>query len=275
MNLKALLIGALHEDMPNGDATTDNLGIGPRPGIARVVAKQDLVLSGSMVFEQAMLALEPEAKVQFHFEDGQSVIKGQIVCTIHGDLVAILKAERVALNFLMRLSGIATMTSAFVKAVAGTSTKILDTRKTTPGLRELEKRAVTHGGGTNHRMSLSDAILIKDNHIAMMGGITPAVLRIRERSNLPIEVETKTLEEVHEAAGLKVHRILLDNMDLLTLQHAVGLIPDEIEIEASGNMTLARVRDVALTGVDFISVGALTHSVTASDLSLLFDWGKK
>lgn len=275
MNLKALLIGALHEDMPNGDATTDNLGIGPRPGIARVVAKQDLVLSGSMVFEQAMLALEPEAKVQFHFEDGQSVIKGQIVCTIHGDLVAILKAERVALNFLMRLSGIATMTSAFVKAVAGTSTKILDTRKTTPGLRELEKRAVTHGGGTNHRMSLSDAILIKDNHIAMMGGITPAVLRIRERSNLPIEVETKTLEEVHEAAGLKVHRVLLDNMDLLTLQHAVGLIPDEIEIEASGNMTLARVRDVALTGVDFISVGALTHSVTASDLSLLFDWGKK
>lgn len=212
------------------------------------------------------------AKLKWHFEEGELVLRGQIACSLQGDLIQILKAERVSLNFLMHLSGIATLTSHFVKEVQGTKCKILDTRKTTPGYRDLEKRAVVHGGGENHRLNLSSAILIKDNHIAVMKGVRTAVLRTREHSELPIEVEARSLAEVKECVELKVERILLDNMNNQQLAEAVKLIPPTTKIEASGNMVLERIAQVARLGVDYISVGALTHSAPSADLSLMFDW---
>lgn len=272
MTLSELIRAAIKEDMPQGDVTTESLALKPKIGRARLRAKEDILLSGTAPFEQTMSLLEPNCRVKWHFEEGDKILKSQIICTIEGDLVQILKAERVALNFLGRLSGIATLTHAFVKQLEGLSTRILDTRKTTPGFRELEKRAVVHGGGLNHRMNLSTAILIKDNHITVMGGIKNAILRVREHSNLPIEVEARTLAEVKEAVEMKAHRILLDNMDNAMLTEALRLIPAGIETEASGNMKLERVRSVAELGVNFISVGALTHSAPCADVSLEFDW---
>lgn len=279
MNLADLIRAALKEDMPNGDLTTECLGLAPRFGQARLMAKQDLVLSGTGPFEQTVEMLEPTSKVQWHFREGDRVLNRQIICHITGDLIQILKAERVALNFVGRLSGIATLTSRFVDEVQHTSTKILDTRKTTPGYRDLEKKAVAHGGGTNHRFGLSDAILIKDNHIMVAGGLRKAVERIRENTKEKIEVECGTLEDVVEAIDLKVDRVLLDNMDNEALAMAVNLIETDFQssgrrvfTEASGNMSLSRVKSVAELGVDFISVGALTHSAPTADISLLFDW---
>lgn len=272
MNLGELIKIALHEDMPNGDLTTESLGLTPRIGRARLIAKQDMVLSGSPAFEQAIQYLEPTAKLKWHFEDGDTVLNRQIICTLYGDLVQILKGERVGLNFLMHLSGIATLTQKFVQKVSGTRTQILDTRKTTPGLRGLEKRAVVHGGGKNHRLNLSTAILIKDNHISIMGGIRSAVERVRDNSDAPIEVEAKTLEEVRECVEMKVQRILLDNMNNELLAQSLSVIPAEIETEASGNMSLDRVASVASLGVQYISVGALTHSAPSADISLMFEW---
>ncbi len=272
MTLIELIRAAIKEDMPSGDVTTEALALKPRQGRSRLKAKEDLVLSGAMAFEQTILNLEPNCKVKWHFEESDLVLKNQIICTVEGDLVQILKAERVALNFLGHLSGIATITRHFVNALKGTKTRILDTRKTTPGFRELEKKAVVHGGGLNHRMDLSTAILIKDNHIAVMKGIAAAVSRVREHSQLPIEVEATDLEDVKAAVAQKPQRILLDNMDNDTLRKSCAIIPDEIETEASGNMTLDRVRSVAEIGIDFISVGALTHSAPCADVSLVFDW---
>lgn len=272
MTIHELIKAALKEDMPMGDITTESLAVKPKQGEAILKAKADLVLSGSVVFEQTLLLLEPHVKIKWLFEEGDLVYKGQNICAIEGDLIQILKAERVALNFLGQLSGIATLTRQFVKAVEGTKTRILDTRKTTPLFRELEKRAVVHGGGMNHRFNLSDAILIKDNHISLMGGITKAVERTRQHTDLPIEVETSNLEQVKEAVSLRVHRILLDNMNNEMLIQALKLIPDFVKTEASGNMSLDRVGSVASLGVDFISVGALTHSAPCADVSLLFDW---
>jgi len=272
MTLQELIRIAIKEDMPHGDVTTESLALKPRQGRARLKAKEDIVLSGAAAFELTMHAIEPNAKVKWHFEEGDEILKGQNICTVEGDLVLILKAERIALNFLGHLSGISTFTRRFVKAVAGTKTKILDTRKTTPGHRELEKKAVVHGGGQNHRLNLSTAILIKDNHISVMGGIAKAITRVREHSNLPIEVEASTLQEVQEAIEMKASRILLDNMDNETMKKAQALIPAGIETEASGNMTVERVKSVAELGVNFISVGALTHSAPCADVSLVFDW---
>ena len=272
MNISELIRAALKEDMPTGDLTTESLALAPRQGRAKLIAKQDLILSGTAPFEQTMHMLEPSAKLKWHFEEGDKVLNKQIICSLQGDLIQILKAERVALNFLMHLSGIATFTSEFVKRVEPFGTKILDTRKTLPGYRELEKRAVFHGGGMNHRMNLSSAVLVKDNHISVMGGITAAVARIREHTQTPIEVEARTLEDVKECVSLKVNRILLDNMNNEMLKAALDLIPEEIETEASGNMNLERVGTVAEIGVDFISVGALTHSAPSADVSLMFQW---
>lgn len=272
MTLLELIRAAIREDMPTGDLTTESLALTPRPGRARLIAKEDLVLSGTMAFEQTVHMLEPGAKIKWHFEEGDKVLSKQIICTIQADLIQVLKAERVALNFLGHLSGIATYTSKFVAAVAGTRTKILDTRKTTPGYRELEKKAVLHGGGVNHRFNLSSAILIKDNHISIMNGIKPAIDRVRSHSNLPIEVEADSLQKVKEAVQMNVQRILLDNMNNEILGQALAMIPSNIETEASGNMSLERVRSVANLGVNFISVGALTHSAPVADISLLFDW---
>lgn len=273
MTLFDLITAALQEDLPEGDLTTDSLSLAERMGRARLVAKQDLFLSGTSAFEQTVLMLEPQAKIKWHFQEGDSVLKGQIVCTIQGNLIQILKAERTALNFIMHFSGIATLTNQFVVA-AGFHTKILDTRKTLPGYRQLEKRAVLHGGGTNHRMDLSSAIMIKDNHIAVAGGIENAVNQVRARSQAPIEVEASNLEDVKVCVRLRVSRILLDNMNNEMLEQALVLIPKEIETEASGNMSLERIPSVAKLGVTFISVGALTHSAPAADFSLQFLWNE-
>lgn len=268
-----LVKSALKEDMPSGDVTTESLAMKPKAGEATLKAKEDLILSGANAFEETMLFLEPHGKVKWHFNEGDLIYKGQNICSIEGDLIQILKAERVALNFLGRLSGIATLTRKFVREVEGTATQILDTRKTTPLLRHLEKRAVQHGGGHNHRFNLSEAVLLKDNHISLMGGITKAVERLRQHCALPVEVEASNLEQVRECVSLHVERILLDNMDNETLAMALELIPDTIKTEASGNMTLSRVGAVARLGVNYISVGALTHSAPTADVSLLFDWG--
>lgn len=272
MTLLELIRAAIKEDMPNGDVTTEALALKPRNGRARLKAKEDMVLSGAMAFEQTMLSLEPNCKVKWHFEEGDEILKNQIICTLEGDLLQILKAERVALNFLGHLSGIATFTRRFVKLLAGTETKVLDTRKTTPGFRELEKKAVTHGGGVNHRLNLSTAVLLKDNHIAVLGGIRAAVQRVREHTQLPIEVEAGSIEDVKVAVDMKVHRILLDNMSNEILKEARALIPRTIQTEASGNINLERVRSIADLGIDFVSVGALTHSAPCADVSLVFDW---
>lgn len=272
MTLIDLIQAALREDMPHGDLTTDSLALAPRLGQARLIAKEDLILSGTLPFEQTVHALDPQARVQWHFKEGDQVLDRQVVCHITGDLIQVLKAERVALNFIGHLSGIATLTRCFVREVEHTQTKILDTRKTLPAYRELEKRAVMHGGGQNHRYNLSEAILIKDNHILVAGGITKAIERVREHTGERIEVECSSLDEVRDAVDLKVERLLLDNMSNEMLRDALNIIPDNIIVEASGNMTVDRVRSVAELGVDFISVGAITHSAPNADLSLLFDW---
>lgn len=273
MNTLDLIKAAIKEDIPSGDVTTESLALKPKLGEAILKAKEDLILSGANAFEETVLYLEPQAKVKWHFNEGDLIYKGQNICSIEGDLIQILKAERVALNFLGRLSGIATLTRKFVKEVEGTKTKILDTRKTTPLLRNLEKRAVQHGGGLNHRFNLSEAVLIKDNHITLMGGITKVVTRLKQHCDLPLEVEASSLAQVEECVSLGVQRILLDNMTNEMMAAALKMIPANVQTEASGNMNLSRVKAVAELGVDFISIGALTHSAPCADVSLLFDWG--
>ena len=272
MNLPEMIRLAYAEDIPGTDVTTDGLGLGAREGDARLVAKEDLVLAGRHVFEDCVRFLAPDMKLSWQFKDGDFVLDRQTVCWLKGDLVSLLKAERVALNFLGRLSGIATLTRCFVQAVQGTPCRILDTRKTTPLHRALEKEAVRAGGGANHRMNLSDAILIKENHVRAAGGMAEAIRAVRARTSEPIEVECATLAEVEIALGERVQRLLLDNMSTADMKRARERIPAMIQVEASGNMTLERVREVAETGVDFISVGALTHSAPGADFSLLFDW---
>ncbi len=272
MTVLELIKLAIKEDLPLGDITTESLAVRPKQGEAILKAKADLVLSGTVAFEETVQFLEPHVKIKWLFNEGDFIYKNQTLCSIEGDLIQVLKAERVALNFLGKLSGIASLTRQFVKAIEGSQTRILDTRKTTPLFRELEKKAVIHGGGLNHRFNLSDAILIKDNHISLMGGITKAVLRTRQHTDLAIEVEASSLDQVKECIDLRVDRILLDNMNNEKLSEALAIIPDHIQTEASGNMTLDRVGSVSKLGVDFISVGALTHSAPCADISLLFDW---
>jgi nicotinate-nucleotide pyrophosphorylase (carboxylating) len=272
MKLSELIEQAYAEDLPHGDLTTDNLGIEERVGDARLVAKEDLVLAGRDVFEACMKFAAPGASLRWQFSNGDFVLAQQTVCWLRGDLLPILRAERVALNFLGRLSGIATLTRCFVAETRETDCKILDTRKTTPLLRALERQAVKAGGGLNHRANLSTAVLIKENHIRAAGSISKAVRAIRRKVDSPLEVECSNLEEVKSAVAENVDRILLDNMSDEDMALARKLIPASIEIEASGNMTLERIRAVAKLGVDFISVGALTHSAPCADFSLLFEW---
>lgn len=272
MNLRQLIEKAYAEDIPRGDLTTDNLGLDERLGDAQLIAKEDLVVAGIQVFEECVHHIDPSAKLRWQFKDGDLALNRQTVCWIKGDLIKLLRAERVALNFLGRLSGIATLTRCFVQETKGTECKILDTRKTTPLLRGLEKAAVRAGGGVNHRMNLSDAVLVKENHIRAVGSIGAAIASIRERYSGPIEVECRTIDEVQVAVKERVDRILLDNMSTTEMKSAREIIPSMISVEASGNMTVERIRDVAATGVDFISVGALTHSAPCADFSLMFDW---
>jgi nicotinate-nucleotide pyrophosphorylase (carboxylating) len=272
VDLKTLLDEAATEDAPNGDITTDNLNIEDRDIRAKRVAKEDIVLSGSGLFENVVLYFAPRAQLKWEFKDSQLVLKGQILCVIKAKAGPLLKAERIGLNFLGHLSGIATITRCYVDKIKHTKTKILDTRKTLPLYRELQKRAVRDGGGVNHRLNLSAAIMIKDNHIQAAGSITEAVHRLRQETDRPIEVEAANLDQVKEAVGLKVSRIMLDNMSTPMMKEALALIPIAIESEASGNMNLDRIKEIAELGVDYISVGALTHSAPTADVSLRFEW---
>lgn len=267
--LKELVQHALDEDSANQDVTTIALQLGARQGRAKVVAKEDLVLAGCDIFEEVFQALSNEFQLKWHFHEGDVVLKGQNVVTLKGPLSALLTGERVALNFLGRLSGIATLTKVFVRQIEHTSCKLLDTRKTTPLLRRLEKQAVRAGGGTNHRMGLGDAVLIKENHIQAAGGLRQAIELVQKNSQLPLEVEVSTLEDVKTAVQMGAQRLLLDNMSTSEMAEALRVIPGNVATEASGNMTVDRVREVAELGVNFISVGAITHSAPCSDLSML------
>lgn len=271
--LSRIIEFALAEDIHTGDITTDTVVPPGRSGRARLIAKEPMVLAGLDVARQVFLAVDPSLRFTPRAADGDQLAVGTVMAEVEGDAASLLKGERVALNFLQRLCGIATVTSRYVAAVAGTGARIVDTRKTTPGLRVLEKYAVRVGGGTNHRTGLYDGVLIKENHIAAAGGITEAVRRARQGvpHTIRIEVETETLEEVREALAAGADIIMLDNMDVPTMREAVAIIGGRSLVEASGGVRLETVRAIAETGVDIISVGALTHSAPATDISMLLE----
>lgn len=260
---------AFREDIGNGDITTESLIPVHERRSAFLVAKAPGIVAGTGIVEMVFSRLDPQLEWQPKVEDGDRVEWGDVIAEFSASYRALLSGERTALNFLQRLSGIATASNDYVQALAGYKTRILDTRKTLPGFRLLDKYAVRAGGGTNHRIGLYDMVMIKDNHIAVAGGIGNAVKTTRKRlgSEIKIEVETTNLEEVKEAVESGADIIMLDNMDNSTMREAVRLIAGKALTEASGNMTVERLREVAETGVDFISVGALTHSVTALDIS--------
>jgi nicotinate-nucleotide pyrophosphorylase (carboxylating) len=260
---------ALAEDVGSGDVTTAATVPEGARALALISQKAPGVVFGLDVAEQVFRALDPEAEITRLTTEGEWRASGEVL-RVRAQAAAVLSAERTALNFLARLSGVATMAARCVRAVDGTKAKILDTRKTTPGLRSLEKAAVVAGGATNHRAGLYDAILIKENHSAMAGGVGAAVRKARAAApDLPLEVECSSLAEVDEALEAEALRILLDNMDLQQLREAVAHVDGRAELEASGGFTLETLGGVAATGVDFISVGAITHSAPALDLSLL------
>lgn len=267
-----VILSALKEDMALGDITTDNLIDEASEYKGVFIARESGVIAGLDVAKRVFKLLDEKVVFTHNIQDGSFVSKGEIFAEISGSSRAILKGERTALNFMQRLSGIATKTYEFVKKVEGLPVKIVDTRKTTPGLRYLEKYAVRVGGGNNHRFSLSDGVLIKDNHIKACGGIADAV-RIA-RSKVPhttkIEVETETLEQVKEALAAKADIIMLDNMSLEMMSQAVEIINGRAIVEASGDVNLDTVYNIARTGVDIISIGSLTHSVKAFNISLKF-----
>lgn len=265
-----IIRNALAEDAGDGDVTTLNTVPEAAALEGVFLAKEDGVVAGLEVVRRVFQLLDPAVAVTFDLVDGERAERRQVFGTIQGPGRALLTGERVALNFLQRMSGIATMTRRFVDAVAGTRAVILDTRKTVPGLRVLDKWAVRLGGGQNHRIGLYDMAMIKDNHIAAVGGIAEAVHRVREGDSRhrPIEVEVTNLDQLVEALAQPIDRILLDNMSLETMAEAVRIAAGRIPLEASGNVSLDTVAAIAATGVDYISSGALTHSVRALDISL-------
>ena len=272
--VEQLIDQALAEDLGQGDVTTEALIPETQQSKASVMAKARGIIAGTEVSKQVFLKVDPKLEVDILVKDGAEVKLGDVIARIEGRTASILKAERVALNFLQRLSGIASETARYVQAVKGLPVLITDTRKTSPGLRTLEKYAVRVGGGKNHRMHLADGILIKDNHIAALRrrglSIKEIVAKARHKASpeLKIEVEVKTPEEAIQAAEAGADIVMLDNMNLKDMRQAVRLIKGRALIEASGGITLESVRDVAETGVDLISIGALTHSPKALDISL-------
>ncbi|HBA72362.1 MAG: nicotinate-nucleotide diphosphorylase (carboxylating) [Geobacteraceae bacterium GWC2_55_20] len=264
---------ALLEDIHTGDITTKAVVPQRRPAEARLIAKEDLVVAGLSIAGRVFSRLDPDVVIRLNCSEGDHLAKGTVMATLSGDAADLLMGERVALNLLQRMCGIATLTSRFVAAVSGTKARIVDTRKTTPGLREIEKYAVRIGGGINHRTGLYDGVLIKENHIAAAGGITEAIRRARAYipHTLKIEIETETLEQVDEALAAGADIIMLDNMTLDQMRKAVAVIAGRAVVEASGGVNLETVRGIAETGVDIISVGALTHSPRAMDISMLLD----
>ncbi|MEX1118352.1 MAG: carboxylating nicotinate-nucleotide diphosphorylase [Terrimicrobiaceae bacterium] len=268
------LIGlALEEDIGPGDVTTEIFAGTPSMARARIVARQDCVFSGGEVAREVWKRVSPAIRILSVQPEGTLLVSGESAMEVEGPAASLLSAERVALNFLQRLSGVATLTRQYVEAIRGTPAKILDTRKTTPGLRALEKAAVRAGGGTNHRMGLHDMVMVKDNHLAAVGGIPglqPAIDEAKRRG-LRVEIEVDTIVQLNEVLALRgVDVVLLDNMSPDLLRQAVELRKPGVAFEASGGITLENIAAVAATGVDFISVGALTHSAVCVDLALDF-----
>jgi nicotinate-nucleotide pyrophosphorylase (carboxylating) len=273
LQIEEIIDRALAEDLGKGDVTTEAIIPSDQQGTGFIVTKKEGILAGTGAAKQVFHRVDPELKVEVILEDGARVKPGSKVARVSGSIASILKAERVALNFLQRLSGIASETNRYVEAVKGLPVRIMDTRKTTPGLRSLEKHAVRAGGGENHRMSLGDGILIKDNHLAALRsqGLNIKEIIAKAKQNapqrLPVEVEVGTVSEALEAVEAGADIVMLDNMSLEDMRKAVKSIHGRALIEASGGITLGNVRAVGETGVDFISIGALTHSATALDIS--------
>jgi nicotinate-nucleotide pyrophosphorylase (carboxylating) len=259
---------ALKDDVGDGDITTNSIVPAEIRRKAKMVAKADGVIAGLPVAEMVFRELDPDLIWNELVKEGDKVKKGDVLVEFTGSYRALLTGERTALNFLQRLSGIATMAAKYADEVKDFNTVILDTRKTLPGFNKLDKYAVKTGGASNHRHGLHDMVMIKDNHIEVAGGITPAVIAVRSNIShgIKIEVETTTLAQVQEAIDVKADIIMLDNMDLETMRKGIEMIAGRAKVEASGNITLDRLREIAATGVDFISVGALTHSVSALDI---------
>jgi nicotinate-nucleotide pyrophosphorylase (carboxylating) len=268
-HIETLIDMALMEDLQEaGDVTSESI-FSNETHIFKLVAKDEGIICGLEIFKLVMARTDTGISVTSHFSDGDAIVKGDLVAEVSGRVVSILKAERTALNFLSLLSAVSTRTAAFVRE-AGGKMVILDTRKTIPGLRHLQKYAVKCGGGSNHRMGLHDMVMIKDNHIDAAGGISAALSKVRKKwaERFYIVIETRTIDEVKEALACKADRILLDNMDEKKMAEAVKIIDGACETEASGNITLARVKAVALTGVDYASSGELTNNLRAFDFSL-------
>lgn len=265
-----LLLAALREDLSNEDVSTNAVIREETWGEVELLAKQDGVIAGLDVFARVFTLLDERTEAVFLCKDGDAVRSGQLLGRVRGDIRVLLSGERVALNFLQRMSGIATCAREMAAALQGTNTRLLDTRKTTPGLRILEKYAVRVGGGHNHRFNLSDGVLLKDNHIAAAGGVREAVRLAREYAPFlqKIEVEAETLEMVEEAAAAGADVIMLDNMPVETMREAVRRIAGRAQTECSGNVTRERLQELAGIGVDYISSGALTHSAPILDLSM-------
>lgn len=270
INMDDYILHALKEDITSEDVSTNAVMPQKKQGTAQLICKADGIICGLEVFERTFALLDSDFRFETEVKDGDAVKSGQLLGTLFGDIRALLSGERTALNYLQRMSGIATVTSEYAKELAGTKTVLLDTRKTTPNMRPFEKYAVTVGGGRNHRYNLSDGVLLKDNHIGAAGSVSKAIKMAREYAPFvrKIEIETETLEQVREALDAGADIIMLDNMDNATMKKAVEMIGTKAQTECSGNVTKERLKEIAEIGVDFVSSGALTHSVPVLDVSL-------
>lgn len=270
LNVDPLILGALKEDITSEDVSTNSVMPHPQDGEVDLICKQDGIICGLQVFERVFTLLDEAAKVEFFVQDGDEVKAGQLMAKVHGDIRTLLCGERTALNYLQRMSGIATYTHEVASLLAGSKTKLLDTRKTTPNNRIFEKYAVRTGGGNNHRYNLSDGVLLKDNHIGAAGGVKEAIAAAKEYAPFvrKIEVEVENQKMVEEAVEAGADIIMLDNMDTDALKKAIAFIDGRAEIEVSGNVTKENIARLVDLGVDFISSGALTHSAPIMDISL-------
>lgn len=270
INMDDYILRALKEDITSEDVSTNAVMPQKKQGAAQLICKANGIICGLEVFERTFSLLDSDFRFETEVKDGDAVKSGQLLGTLFGDIRALLSGERTALNYLQRMSGIATVTSEYAKELAGTKTVLLDTRKTTPNMRPFEKYAVTVGGGKNHRYNLSDGVLLKDNHIGAAGSVSKAIKMAREYAPFvrKIEIETETLEQVREALDAGADIIMLDNMDNATMKKAVEMIGTKAQTECSGNVTKERLKEIAEIGVDFVSSGALTHSVPVLDVSL-------
>lgn len=270
INVDEYILNTLKEDITSEDVSTNAVMPEDKNGRADLICKQDGIICGLGIFERTFKLLDENSHFETDIKDGDSVKKGQVIGVIYGDIKALLSGERTGLNYLQRMSGIATITKEYAAALEGYKTVLLDTRKTTPNMRPFEKYAVTVGGGKNHRYNLSDGVLLKDNHIGAAGSITKAITMAKAYAPFvrKIEIETETLKQVQEAVDAGADIIMLDNMDNETMKKAVELIGGRAETECSGNVTKERLKEIAEIGVDFVSCGALTHSAPIMDISL-------